>query len=102
MITENGQTRVVKQGLAPIQRENLDFEFLVVFMLDQQHKASVSKDRTGLFAHRGIFDVGKQTGIEIKNWLESGVELPEEPAQKVTPEKLQKTAEIFEKGNLFE
>lgn len=102
MITENGQTRVVKQGLAPVQRENLDFEFLIVFMLDQQHKASVSKDRTSIFANRGIFDIGRTTGIEIRNWLESGIELPEEPIPKVTPEKLQKTAEIFEKGNLFE
>lgn len=104
MITENGQTRVVKQGLAPVQRDNLDYEFLIVFMLDQQHKASVSKDRTGLFSHRGIFDIGKQTGVEIRNWLDSGIDIPEEPKREITPEQLEQTAQMFEevkKGNLF-
>lgn len=90
MVTENGVTRVVKQGLAPMQRDELDFEFLAVFMLDQQHKAMASKDRTSLFANRGIFDIGKQTGIEIKNWLESGAEVPEEEYKEVTPEQLAK------------
>ena len=34
---------------APIQREGMEYEFAVVFELQMDHKASVSKDRTGLF-----------------------------------------------------
>jgi hypothetical protein len=99
MTTDNGITKVIKQGLAPIMRDELDFEFTTVFMLDQQHKATVSKDRTSIFEHRGIFDIGSQTGIEILNWLNSGADTTEEVdvSKIITTEKVMKFGQQHEK-----
>jgi len=70
VITENGKTKVNKVGLAPIQREGLEYEFTVVMDLSiEGHVATASKDRTGLFD--GIrFSPGSGTGSALLNWLE--------------------------------
>ncbi len=53
VVSENGRTKVNKLGLAPVQRENMEYEFTVVFdLLSDTHTANVSKDRTGLFANK--------------------------------------------------
>ena len=52
IIEENDKGKKVprKIGMAPVQREGLDFEFSLVFDIDQhRHVATASKDRTGLF-----------------------------------------------------
>jgi len=68
---ENGKQVPKKIGLQPIQRSELSYEFTTVFDLDSEHKASVSKDRTGLF---GIekFVITKKTGELIRNWCNKG------------------------------
>jgi len=46
----NGKKVPRKIGMAPVQREGMDFEFTVVFDVDQnKHYATASKDRTSLF-----------------------------------------------------
>lgn len=46
----NGKTKVNKVGLAPIQRDGLEYEFTCVLDLSiEGHVATASKDRTGLF-----------------------------------------------------
>lgn len=42
-------TKPVKVGTKTEQREGLEFEFTTIFRLNQNHIASVSKDRTSLF-----------------------------------------------------
>jgi hypothetical protein len=67
---KTGRTRPVKVGLAPIQREGLDYEFTTVLDLSVEgHVATASKDRTELFdgAPRVLTE---QTGVELINWLE--------------------------------
>jgi hypothetical protein len=46
---EKGKQQPRKVGLAPIQREVMEYEFTTVFELQMDHRAAVSKDRTGLF-----------------------------------------------------
>ena len=63
-----GKQAPVKVGLAPIQREGMEYEFTTVFDIAMNHEAEVSKDRTGLFD--GI--VGKlsiEHGQQIAAWL---------------------------------
>jgi len=84
---EKGKKVPKKVGLAPVQRESMEYEFTLVFDIDQErHIATVSKDRTELFD--GFF--GKLTeehGRSIREWLDSGVavqkkaELPEQQSQ---------------------
>ena len=75
-----GKVKPVKVGLAPVQREGMDYEFTVVLEIDQQkHMAVASKDRTSLF-DGDVFKLSKETGEKLKNWLESG--LPAEAMNK--------------------
>lgn len=73
-VNERGKTVPVKIGLAPVQRENTEYEFDIVFQLDRQHIASLSKDTTFLDNWCGVItpELGKQLG----EWLSQGVELP--------------------------
>jgi len=79
VITENGKTKVSKVGLAPIQRECLEYEFTCVLDLSVEgHIATASKDRTGLF-DRTRFSPVPGTGKSLLNWLENnqGKQLPD-------------------------
>lgn len=79
-----------KVGMAPVQRDGMDYEFGVVFDIDINHTATVSKDRTTLFDGQ-IFTPSTETGKALKDWLESGSEpLP-------TPKR--DTAEINRRAN---
>lgn len=60
-----------KIGLAPIQREGMDYEFTVVFDIDLNHNAQVSKDRTASFDGQ-IFKPGEETGLTLRAWLDTG------------------------------
>lgn len=74
---EKGKQRPRKIGLAPIQREGLDFEFDIVFDIDQAtHYATASKDRTSLFDGTP-FIPSIETGEKLRDWLGQGVEAPQ-------------------------
>ena len=66
---KTGRTRPVKVGLAPIQREGLDYEFTTVLDLAVDgHLALASKDRTGLFD--GVPRLLEEAvGVELIQWL---------------------------------
>lgn len=61
-----------KVGLKAIQRNDLDFEFTLVFDIDIKHFATSSKDRTNLFSDRPEFKITEGTGKIIKEWCNSG------------------------------
>lgn len=64
--------KVTKLGMAPEQRDGLDYEMTLVFnIINQSHLAEATKDRTGLFDGKQ-FLISKNTGLEILEWLNSG------------------------------
>lgn len=71
-----GGKQPVKIGLAPVQRDGMDYEFTVVLDVDVQHNATSSKDRTGIFDGR-IFRADDSVGKELLTWLESGALEPQ-------------------------
>lgn len=77
-VNEKGKSTPRKVGLAPIQREGMEYEFTTVFDVAMDHNASVSKDRTGMFDGQ-IFKIGKDTGAQIMNWLQTAKD--SEPVQ---------------------
>jgi len=83
---EKGKKVPKKVGLAPVQRETMEYEFTLVFDIDQErHTATTNKDRTGIFD--GFF--GKLTeehGKAIREWLDSGVEAPLPAVKSEQPE----------------
>lgn len=71
----SGKTKPEKLGLAPVQREGIDYEFTLVLDIDRSHTAQASKDRTGLFDTR-IFCPTEAEGAELREWLNSGTTAP--------------------------
>lgn len=67
-----------KVGLKAIQRNDLDFEFTLVFDIDIKHFATSSKDRTNQFSDKPEFKISEGTGRTIKKWCESGKPQSEE------------------------
>lgn len=72
---ENGKKAIKKVGLAPIFRDGLEYEMTVFFDLTQEHIASASKDRTGLFDGRN-FVPDEKTGELLNEWRGRGVAPP--------------------------
>lgn len=63
-----------KVGLKSVQRDGLDYEFTLVFDIDIKHFTVSSKDRTGLFMGKPEFIISENTGREILDWCNSGIE----------------------------
>lgn len=84
---ERGKLQVRRVGMAPIQREEMPYEFTVVFDIDAQHQAMTSKDRTGLFTDQ-VSQLTEDHGRRIVTWLESGAapaDIPATPAPTPQP-----------------
>lgn len=62
--------KVKKLGMAPVAREGMEYEFSVVFDMDQAHNATPTKDRTSLFDGK-IFKPAPDTGKTLLKWLEA-------------------------------
>lgn len=73
---DKGKQQPKKVGMAPVQREGMEYEFTVMLDVDMNHVASASKDRTSLFDGR-FFKIAKETGTELRAWLETGIEGPD-------------------------
>lgn len=71
-VNEKGKTVPVKIGLAPVQRENTEYEFDIVLNIARNHVASASKDTTFLDSWSGV--ITPDLGVQLKNWLDKGVE----------------------------
>ena len=67
-VNEKGKSAPKKVGMAPIQRDGMEYEFTTVFDLAMDHNAVASKDRTSMFDGQ-IFKPTKKTGEQIMAWL---------------------------------
>ena len=69
-VNDRGKNVLVKVGLAPIQRENTEYEFDIVLNLDRQHYATASKDTTFLDDFNA--PITPEIGAKIRDWLAEG------------------------------
>lgn len=69
---ENGKKAVKAVGMGVVMRDGIEYEFTVSFMLDYNHVASSTKDRTGMFDGK-YFVIDANTGKQMYQWLSSGV-----------------------------
>ena len=65
---KNGKMVPEKVGLKAVQRDNVDYEFTAVLDIAMNHKATTSKDRTGLFTGKPEFLITPQVGQAILRW----------------------------------
>lgn len=71
---DRGKMQPVKIGLAPVQRDDTEYEFDVVLNINRDHTAFPSKDTTFLDTWTGI--ITPELGKSLKDWLDNGVEPP--------------------------
>jgi hypothetical protein len=69
----NGKMVPEKVGLKAIQRDEISYEFTIVFDIDYKHFASASKDRTNLFEGKPQFVINSNTGKKILDWCNSTI-----------------------------
>jgi hypothetical protein len=93
----NGRTKVEKSGLKEVTREGFEYELTINFNLDEKHNCTASKDRTGLFMDKPFFTITEETGKMIKQWCESGVEVPK---PSITPQLFKKAIERINAGEI--
>jgi hypothetical protein len=103
---EKGKLSPVKRGLAPVQRDGIEYEFTLMFDLDQNHNFICTKDRTGLFNNIDIPEpLNQEIASKLLTWLNSGeaklnhlnkhFELEEEPSEVFTALKKKIETEAF-------
>jgi hypothetical protein len=71
---KNGKQVPEKVGLKGITRDGMDYEFTLVFDINQKHQSSATKDRTGLFMDKPEFIPTVDTGAIILKWCNTGSE----------------------------
>lgn len=79
--------KIQKMGMAPIQREGMEYEFTTFFDITSNSLASASKDRTDLFStvnaagtlEKREFIITPKTGEELLAWINTGAETIKEP-----------------------
>lgn len=76
-------SKPVKMGMKEITREGWEYEVTLNLEIDIKHQASSTKDRTGLFEGKDPFIITEETGKQIKEWCETGIEAPPPPAKKL-------------------
>lgn len=73
---ERGKKVPKKVGMAPVQRDGMEYEMTVCAEIDERHEARFSKDRTSMFSKADWSPLTEATGAKLRAWLEDGVEIP--------------------------
>lgn len=82
-VNAKGKQEPKKVGMAPVQRDGIEYEFAVVFDLSIDHGCVASKDRTSLFDGM-TGKLSEEVGGQLRKWLASGaapVTSPPEPLE---------------------
>ena len=74
---DNGKTTIKKVGLAPIQREGMEFEFDISGDMDMEHNLVIGKTRCYLVDGKVYPKPGEEFAKTVKDWLFAGVEVKE-------------------------
>jgi hypothetical protein len=65
---KDGKLVPQKAGKKVIMREGINYEFTVVMEMDINHRAKITKDRTGIFSNQTEFVPSFETGKIILEW----------------------------------
>jgi len=76
---EKGRKKRVKIGLAPVQREGLEYEFDLVGYMDEDHTFAVDKTRCPAYSEKAYTKPGPKQFAPFVEWLKGSVR-PEKPA----------------------
>ena len=72
----SGKTKVIKHGTKEETRTGFEYELTVNFeIVNDNHLAKASKDRTGLFMNKPEFVINAATGKKLMHWCNEGISL---------------------------
>lgn len=78
---KTGKTNIRKVGMAPIQRQGMEYEFTVVGDLDVDHNLAISKTRCRLLDGKVEYKPGAKFWKVFYEWLNSGEDAPVQTAK---------------------
>jgi hypothetical protein len=76
---DKGKTVIKKVGMAPIQRDGMEYEFDIVGDMDLEHNFIISKTRCRALDGAVINKPGEELAKTIKDWLTDGAPAPQQP-----------------------
>lgn len=74
---DTGKLSIKKIGLKPVMKDDLEYEFMIVWRIDQSHIAQAVKDNSNLFEN----NPGRLTaehGKKLFKWLDEGIDVKAE------------------------
>lgn len=71
---KTGRTTIRKVGLAPVQRDGLEYEFDIVADMDTDHRMVVTKSRIPMLADSVTTKPNESFGQMCKDWLDNGTD----------------------------
>lgn len=71
---KNGKNAIEKLGMKPVQSNDLDYEFLIAFHVNEDNEVVAKKDNTGLFKGEE-FRIEASHGEKLREWLIEGKEV---------------------------
>ena len=78
---EAGRSKPERVGLDPVQKDDIEYEFIVSFLMDHEHNAYPVTDHTGLFDSSTVLNKpGEELGERLLAWLNSASD-PEQLAE---------------------
>lgn len=93
---ERGKQKPVKVGMAPVQRDDTEYEFDIAMDITRDHVATASKDTTFLDKYGAV--ITPELGTQLRAWLDDGIEPP--PKETATAEQVEYLRAAY-KGDLF-
>jgi AAA domain len=72
---EKGKIEPVKVGTKEVTKDGFEYELTINFeFINDKHMVRASKDRTSMFANKPEFVISSETGKQILEWCESGID----------------------------
>ncbi len=94
----SGKTKVIKHGTKEETRTGFEYELTVNFeLVNDNHLAKASKDRTGLFMNKPEFVINAATGKKLMHWCNEGISINDARAEISACSSIEKLKEIYEK-----
>lgn len=107
---DKGKTEIRKVGMAPIQREGLEYEFDIVGNMDMSNNMMIDKTRVAFLSGEVYNKPGVALGKQVREWYDGNdpapdtkyVEVIEEPIKNLIeePSKLQRVGGMMKRKNL--
>ena len=83
---DQGRTKITKLGMAPIQKDGMDYEHDIVGDIDNTHHVVFNKTRCPALDGKAFYKPGQDLAKILNDWLNSGEDSKPEPVIATVPE----------------